>query len=80
MKLQRIFFIALLLMFVQYLHAQDVNVLVQKVKAKIDLVNDYEATGRMKTNVTFLKVPEADVTIYFKKPNKIRIKNEKGIS
>jgi outer membrane lipoprotein-sorting protein len=80
MKLQRTFCIALLLILVQSIHAQDVNVLVQKVKAKIDLVNDYEATGRMKTNVTFLKVPEADVTIYFKKPNKIRIKNEKGIS
>ena len=80
MKLQRTFCIALLLILVQSIHAQDVNVLVQKVKAKIDLVNDYEATGRMKTNVTFLKVTEADVTIYFKKPNKIRIKNEKGIS
>ena len=34
----------------------------------------------MKTNVTFLKVPDANVKIYFKKPNKLKIKNEKGIS
>ena len=60
--------------------AQDVNILVQKVKAKIDLVNDYEATGRMKTNVIFLKVPIATVKIYFKRPNRLKIKNEKGIS
>ncbi len=61
-------------------HAQDVNALVQKVKEKLDMVNDYEATGKMKTNVTFLKVPIATVKVYFKKPNKIKVKNEKGIS
>ena len=60
--------------------AQDVNVLVQKVKDKINLVNDYEARGKMKTNVSFLKVPVATVKIYFKKPNRLKIKNEKGIS
>ena len=60
--------------------AQDVNALVQKVKAKIDKVNDYEASGKMKTNVAFLKIPVATVKIYFKKPNQLKIKNEKGIS
>jgi outer membrane lipoprotein-sorting protein len=60
--------------------AQDVNALVQKVKAKIEKVNDYEASGKMKTNVTFLKIPIATVKIYFKKPNRLKIKNEKGIS
>jgi hypothetical protein len=60
--------------------AQDVNVLVQKVRGKLDMVNDYQATGRMKTNVSFLKVPIATVKVYFKKPNKLKVKNEKGIS
>jgi len=58
----------------------DINVLVQKVKDKINRVNDYEANGKMKTNVVFLKVPVAAVKLYFKKPNRLRIKNEKGIS
>ena len=62
------------------LRAQTVDILLQKVKAKIDQVNDYEASGTMKTNVVFLKVPVANVKIYFKKPNKMKIKNEKGIS
>ena len=61
-------------------NAQDADALVKKIKAKLDLVNSYEATGKMKTNVTFLKVPEADVKIYYKKPNLLKIKNEKGIS
>lgn len=62
------------------IHAQDVNTLITKVKGNIDKVNDYEATARMITNVSFLKVPDADVKVYFKKPNKLKIKNEKGIS
>jgi outer membrane lipoprotein-sorting protein len=60
--------------------AQDATALVQKIKTKLDRVNDYEADGSMKTNVSFLKVPEAQVKVYFKKPGHLKIKNEKGIS
>ncbi|MEO5681980.1 MAG: hypothetical protein ABIQ88_05020 [Chitinophagaceae bacterium] len=70
----------LLLLFASNSHAQDVTALVQKVKAKLDQVNDYEASGEMKTSVSFMKVPAAQVKVYFKKPGKIKIKNEKGIS
>src|SRR5882724_12825364 len=59
---------------------QDVPSLIQKVKSKIEQVNSYEADGNMKTNVSFLKVPQAKVKIYFKKPDKLKIKNENGIS
>ena len=58
----------------------DVTALIQKVGAKIERVNNYTAEGKMKTNVAFLKVPESVVKIYFKKPNRLKIKNEKGIS
>lgn len=60
--------------------SQTAEDLIRKVKAKLDKVNDYEAKGKMKTNVVFIKVPVASVKIYFKKPNKMRINNEKGIS
>lgn len=60
--------------------AQGAADLLQKVRARLDLVNDYIATGTMKTDVSFLKEPEAAVTVYFKKPDKLKIKNEKGIS
>ena len=59
---------------------QDANLLIQKVGAKINLVNNYVADGKMRTNVAFLKVPESIVKIYFKKPDRLKIKNEKGIS
>ncbi len=67
--------------FIPYsLFSQDAMAFVQKVKAKIDAVNDYSAVGKLKTDVVFLKVPDAIVNVYFKKPNKFQISKEKGIS
>ena len=34
----------------------------------------------MKTNVAFLKIPIANVKMYFKRPNKLKLKSEKGVS
>ncbi len=58
----------------------DINTLVARAKANLDKVNNYTANGRMKTNVAFLKVPIASVTIYYRKPNQLKVKSEKGIS
>ena len=60
--------------------AQDATALVMKVKAKLDQVNDYEADGKMKTNVVFIKAPIGKVKIFYKKPNKFRLKKDGGIS
>lgn len=60
--------------------AQDADALVKKIKAKYEKVNDYEASAKMKTNVSFMKVPEAKVKIFYKRPDKLKIKNENGIS
>jgi outer membrane lipoprotein-sorting protein len=60
--------------------AQTAEEVIQKVKAKLDKVNDYEAEGKMKTNVAFIKAPVATVKIYYKKPNKLKIDNKSGIS
>ena len=77
----RIFFFVLALM-ISYtsVQAQDMTALVTKVKAKLDQVNDYEAEGNMKTDVSFIKAPIGKVKVYFKKPNKFRLKKEGGIS
>ena len=80
MKTKRILFLNCLLFLFVFSYAQDVNTLVQKVRAKLDKVNDYEAGGKMKTNIIFLKVPVATVKMYYKKPNRLKIKNEKGFS
>src|SRR5258708_31785199 len=61
-------------------YPQDAAALLQKVRGRLDQVNYYQASGLMKTNGPFLKVPEAQQTVYFKNPDKLKIKNEKGIS
>jgi outer membrane lipoprotein-sorting protein len=60
--------------------AQEIKDIVSQVKKKIELVSDYEASGKMKTNVAFLKIPLANVKMYFKRPNKLKLKSEKGVS
>lgn len=60
--------------------SQDMTALVLKVKAKLDMVNDYEAEGRMKTDVSFIKAPVGKVRVFYKKPNKFRLKKDGGIS
>lgn len=60
--------------------AQTAEEVIKNVKTKLDKVNDYEAKGKMKTNVIFIKAPIANVKVFYKKPNKLRINNESGIS
>lgn len=78
--MRRFFFIVVLFVAVTNVQAQDMTALVTKVKAKLDQVNDYEAEGNMKTDVSFIKAPIGKVKVYFKKPNKFRLKKEGGIS
>ena len=80
MKTITFLIVHLTLFFYSPVHAQDAKALLQKVKLKIDKVNDYEASGKMKTNVAFLKVPVANIKLYFKKPGQLKVKSEKGIS
>ncbi|MBV9987451.1 MAG: hypothetical protein JO301_07220 [Chitinophagaceae bacterium] len=61
-------------------YGQDMTALVMKVKAKLDQVNDYEAEGKMKTDVAFIKAPIGKVRVFYKKPNKFRLKKDGGIS
>jgi len=61
-------------------HAQDVKTLLNKVRARIDRVNDYVAEGQMKTDVVFIKAPLGKVKVYFKKPNRFKLKKDGGIS
>lgn len=68
------------LSFTEKNQAQTAEKLLEEVKAKLNKVNDYEATAKLKTNVIFIKVPIATVKIYFKAPNKLKIHNLNGIS
>ncbi len=43
-------------------------------------MNEYVAEGRMTTDVAFIKAPSCKVIVYFKKPNKFKLKRDGGIS
>ncbi len=79
MKIFCLIFIALFIK-IGNLLAQDPEALMKMIKLKLEKINDYEASASLKTQIPFLKVPDAIVKIYYKKPDKIRIKNENGIS
>ena len=74
------FFFGALVLLRMNVQAQPAEELIKKVRAKLEKVNDYEADGKMKTNVTFIKAPIANVKIYYKRPDKLRIVNKSGIS
>jgi len=78
--MKKIFFILFLIPFSLFTNAQDVIALIDKVKAKLDKVNDYTATGILKTDVVFIKAPVSKVVIYYKKPNRFRLVKNGGIS
>jgi hypothetical protein len=60
--------------------AQDPTALMNDIRKKMEKIADYEAEARFKTEIPFLKVPDATVRIYYKRPDKVRIKNQHGIS
>lgn len=74
------FSILFFLFYVINTKAQTAEEIVQKIRAKLEKINDYEAEGKMKTNVAFIKAPVATVKVYYKKPDKLLILNETGIS
>lgn len=70
---------ALLFHFVS-VFAQDEADLVKKVKDKLEKVKDYTAQGKMKIDVSFIDAPESRVKIYYKNPDKFKVKKDGGIS
>ncbi len=75
-----VFVLSLFILEIGRAGAQDPAALMKLIKVKLETVNDYEADAKLKTEISFLKVPDAQVKIYFKKPDKIKIKNQNGIS
>ncbi len=78
--LRQLMFIFTLFLPILSLHAQNPAVLIKNIRERLDKINDYQAEAGLKTNIPFLRVPDAEVEVFYKKPDKIKIKNEKGIS
>lgn len=79
MKNKSIFILGILL-FLQLTLAAQNSPVVEKVRQKLALVNDYVAEGVMKTDVSFIKASLGKVKVFYKKPNLIKVKKDGGIS
>jgi hypothetical protein len=60
--------------------AQDADALVKQVRDKLNKVQDYKAQAVVKTDVPFIRMPQSAVDVYYKRPDKFRVKKEGGIS
>ena len=78
--MNKLFIFCFSLAWVNTAFSQTGNDLLQAVRNKLEKVNDYEARGKLKTNVVFIKAPVASVKVFYKKPDKMKIINESGIS
>ncbi len=78
--MKKIITACLLLLNISFANAQNADALIKKVKAKLEQVNDYVAEAKMKTDVAFIKAPIGKVKVYYKKPNRLKIVKDKGIS
>lgn len=72
--------LAVIVLWIGNAAAQDMTALINKVSAKLNQVNDYEAEGTLKTDVSFIKAPSGKIKVYFKKPDKFKLKKDGGIS
>ena len=60
--------------------AQDAGALVKQVRDKLLKVQDYKAQAILKTDVPFIRIPQSDVDVFYKQPDKFRIKKKDGVS
>lgn len=50
--------------------------ILEKVKDKFNGINDYSADVSIKLDVSFIQMPDRKAKVYFKKPDKFRIKSD----
>jgi hypothetical protein len=73
------FAFVLLVVFYGLVNAQskDPDKILKNVEDEFNKIKDYEVDVHIKVNISFLKMPETDAKVYFKKPDKIHITSDK---
>jgi hypothetical protein len=72
-------FLSLLLLVVSS-NAQDAQNLLNAVKKKLEAVKDYSGDATLSVDVSFMKVPDSKVKVYFRQPDLFKIIKTDGIS
>jgi outer membrane lipoprotein-sorting protein len=55
---------------------KDPRKLLDAVRQKFNKVNDYKADALVKLDMSFIKVPEMNAKVFFKKPDKVKVEAE----
>jgi len=74
--IHKIFTIALMLTTVVFPQKKDPEQILEKVKLEFEKIEDYQVDVKIKVDVDFLKMPEREATIFYKKPDKFHIDSE----
>lgn len=61
-------------------YSQEAEVLIKRVREKLNKVVDYQAEGLLVADIPFMKLPDSKVTVFYKNPDKFRIRKQEGIS
>jgi len=72
----KIISLVLLTCFSLFSQTQDPEIILDRVKAEFNKIEDYTVDVKIKVDVDFLKIPEREAKIYYKKPDKIHVESE----
>ncbi len=79
--MKKIFLIIMIITISEILPQQkNADELINSVISNFNRVQDYEVDIEIKVDVDFLKVPDSKAKIFFKQPDKIKLKSEKEIA
>ncbi len=70
--------ILLSFLFIEYSFCQAINpdLIIKNTKSTFSVVKDYSVNAAVKIEANFIKVPEMNVKIYFKQPDKVHIQSK----
>lgn len=66
----------LILTAVTFSQEKNPEAILEKIKLEFEKVEDYQVDVKIKVDVDFLKMPDREATIYYKKPDKFHIDSE----
>jgi len=73
---KKIFCAVILFVISVFSQSKDPEQILDKVKAEFNKIDDYSVDVKIKVDVDFLKIPDREAKIYYKKPDKVHIESE----
>lgn len=78
--MKKVLLVLLIAISAQGVWAQGESALINALRAKLQKVKDYRASGRMAVDVSFINAPPSAVQVYYKSPDRFKVVKEGGIS